>query len=177
MEPFPDRSNEIQLQQANVLPKQSCMMCFKSYCNLYWGCRKNGCRKCLGRFIDLEVDVDVLDGLICENQYESRLFSDWMAREGKTARQLFTDCVQRLIAGEYKMEKVEREKVLDHVVCRACGIGLFRELAYQFRATLPRSVFIDKEVARPDCFYGRKCRTQTHNFEHAKYVFVVFIKK
>jgi E3 ubiquitin-protein ligase CHFR len=172
LEPFPDRSNEIELQRA-MLPKQSCSMCFKSFCNLYWGCRKlnvaaGGCKKCLSRFVDLEVDVECLEGLICENQYESKLFSDWLVRENKTVKEVFTECLQKVMLGEFKSERIERNKVLDHVVCLDCGLGLFRDLAYQYRASVPRDQFIDKKLTRPDCFYGKNCRTQKHNLDHAK---------
>ena len=142
LEPFPDRTNEIALQRA--LSKQSCSMCFKSFCNLYWGCRKNGCLKCLSRFIDLEVDTDCWDGLINENQFESRLFSDWMVRKNKTVKEVFGECVQKLMTGAYKAGNLEQNKVLDHIVCRGCGLSLFRELAYQYRLDLPKEELLGK---------------------------------
>ena len=48
-------------------------MCLISYCNLYWGCNKGGCKKCLIKFKDYEPDDDCLNLLINENKYESQL--------------------------------------------------------------------------------------------------------
>lgn len=135
LEAFPDRNNEI--ARNALIPKQNCSMCFKSYCNLYWGCRKGDCKKCLVKFSDLMLDDFCSIGLINENQYESEIFSDWMVRSGKTVQNIFEECVVKLKNGIYKIGNLNRDDALNKVVCRKCGISLFKELAYQFRKDMP----------------------------------------
>lgn len=45
-EVMPDRNDEIEYNYF----KQNCSMCKKVFCNLYWGCRKVNCKKCLNVF-------------------------------------------------------------------------------------------------------------------------------
>ncbi len=81
LEAFPDRNNEMQFNP--LLPKQNCSMCFKAFCDLYWGCRKGGCKNCLTKFINLNFDDNLnnnecLNSIINDNQFESQIFTDWM---------------------------------------------------------------------------------------------------
>ena len=135
LEPFPDRNNEI--ARDPLLPKQNCSMCLKSFCNMYWGCRRAACRRCLTKFADLNVDVDCLPELIGENKFESELFTDWLRRSAKTIDQVFAECKQKLVNKEFELRNVTADEALDKVVCRECGLKLFRELAYQYRRDLP----------------------------------------
>ena len=91
MEAFPDRNQEI--NRNPLLPKQSCSMCFTSYCNLYWGCNKGGCKKCLIKFKDFEADNECLNLIINDNQYESQLFSDWIVRTYQNFQDIFNEFV------------------------------------------------------------------------------------
>ncbi|XP_048467713.1 E3 ubiquitin-protein ligase CHFR [Rhincodon typus] len=46
------------------------------------------------------------------------------------------------------------------VLCYCCGLHNFRELAYQYRQNIPASELPGSVTARPDCYWGRNCRTQ-----------------
>lgn len=144
LEAFPDRNQEI--ARNSLLPKQNCSMCFKSYCNMYWGCLKGGCMGCLVKFMNLKLNVSCLPTLINENQYESQIFSDWLVRSGKTIQQVFDDCIEKVRNGVYKVGNLNPNDTLDKVVCQKCGISLFRELAYQFRKDLPNNEIISKLI-------------------------------
>ena len=148
LEAFPDRNAEIQLNP--MLPKQNCSMCFKAFCDLYWGCRKGGCKNCLTKFINLNFDDnlnnnDCLNSIINENHFESQIFTDWMVvklnfkiwsistsfllirlflnkvRKNKTLKQIFNECIQKLMLGAYKAGNLNQNDILDKVVCRKCG--------------------------------------------------------
>jgi hypothetical protein len=132
---MPDRTVEI----ANnpLLPKQSCKLCFKPYCELYWGCRKFGCKKCLVKFVNYDPGVECMDTLILDNLHESRIFSDWMVRKNKTIVDIFNQCIARVIVGKYKTNKVDQHNAQDSYLCRSCCLILFKELAYQYRNDIP----------------------------------------
>jgi hypothetical protein len=140
LEAFPDRNAEIAANP--LLPKQNCSMCFKAFCDLYWGCRKGGCKGCLTKFINLNVDNDCLMNIINENQFETQLFTDWMFRKNKNVKDVFNECVQKVIMGAYKAGTMNQNDVLDRVVCRTCAINLFKELAYQYRSDIPEDQII-----------------------------------
>ena len=147
LEAFPDRNAEQVLNP--LLPKQNCSMCFKAYCDLYWGCRKGGCQNCLSKFINLNIEAannDCLQSLINENQFESQIFSDWMVRQNKTLKDVFNECVQKLMVGAYKTGGLTPNDALDKVVCRKCGISLFQELAYQYRKDIPNEQIFSETV-------------------------------
>lgn len=46
------------------------------------------------------------------------------------------------------------------VLCYCCGLRSFRELTYQFRQSIPASELPAAVTSRPDCYWGRNCRTQ-----------------
>jgi E3 ubiquitin-protein ligase CHFR len=167
LEPYPDRSYDLDLNSQTVR-KQRCSMCFKSYCNLYWGCLKSDCKKCLINFIDIELDDKSMTTIINENKHESKLFKKWLEQENKTLKDVFNDCIHNLIIEKYTISRVDKNTILDRVVCRQCGLSLVRDLIYQFREELPEESFLESGRRRPNCFYGRMCRTQKHNEDHAK---------
>lgn len=138
LQAFPDRSGEI--ARNPLLPKQSCSMCLKSFCDMYWRCNRAGCRRCLSKFADLNVDVDFLAELINENKFESQLFAEWLTRENKTLAEVFAECKRQLLNGVYELETVRSNEALDKVVCRQCGLKLFRQLVYQYRRDLPKDL-------------------------------------
>ncbi|RNA30277.1 E3 ubiquitin- ligase CHFR isoform X3, partial [Brachionus plicatilis] len=166
LEAMPDRNQE--MNRNPLLPKQNCTMCFTPYCNLYWGCNKGGCKKCLVHFKDFVPDNDCLNLLINENQYESQLFSDWVVRKNKKIEDIFQDCLAKLKLGKYRLQAVNINDALDKIVCRKCAAKLFSELAYQFRSEISNEqIFNNDDQRRPDCYWGKECRTQKHNLNHS----------
>ena len=55
------------------------------------------------------------------------------------------------------------------VLCYACGLRNFKELAYQFRRDIPKSELPPEVTARSDCYWGRNCRTARNKPHHAQY--------
>lgn len=139
LEAMPDRNNEI--IQNPLLPKQSCSMCLKAFCQLYWDCRNGSCRCCLSKFHEMKMKNDCLNTIINENKYESELFSDWMIRNNKTIQNVFEECIDEIKIGNFKAGLLNPNDTLNRVVCRDCGDQLFRELAYQYRIKIPSNQF------------------------------------
>lgn len=119
-------------------------MCFTPYCNLYWGCNKDGCKKCLIHFKEFVPDIDCLKLLINENEYESNLFSNWIQQKNKKIEDIFQDCLAKLEIGKYKLSTINTNDPLNKIVCRKCATKLFRELAYQFRTEIPNEQIFGK---------------------------------
>lgn len=53
------------------------------------------------------------------------------------------------------------------ITCRYCAEHIFSELCYLYREELQVDVLPAAVTGRPDCWYGRECRTQSHNRSHA----------
>ena len=141
---MPDRNDEI--KQNPLLAKQACSMCFQAYCQLYWGCRNLACRKCLTRFGEMKVTNEFFNTIINDNKYESELFSDWAVRENKTLKEIFDECIEEVRFGKFKAGLVNAKDTLNRVICRDCGLGVFRELAYQYRLNIPSDKFFSKSI-------------------------------
>ena len=73
---------------------------------------------------------------INDNKYESELFSDWAVRENKTLKEIFDECIEEVRFGKFKADLVNAKDTLNRVICRDCGLGVFRELAYQYRLNI-----------------------------------------
>lgn len=138
-EAMPDRSEHI--RENPLLPKQTCSMCFKAYCNLYWECSNLACQVCLVKFGDLKPNNDILTSIINNNTYESQLFSDWLTRKQITIQQVLEECIEKVKFGQFKVGLSPADETLNKVVCRHCAYELFRELAYQYREIIPASDF------------------------------------
>ncbi len=185
LEAMPDRNDEININ--NSIPKQNCSLCFRSFCNLYWGCRKDTCKSCLVKFVDFKVDNSCLINLINDNQYESKIFSDWLTRSKKEIQNIFDECIAQFKNGIFQLQNFNQIDLFEKIVCQKCGIMLFKSLAYQYRLKISNNEFLSnfnfflnnlfiltnnflKGHVRPDCHWGKNCRTQRHNLEHAKYL-------
>ena len=55
----------------------------------------------------------------------------------------------------------------ESVVCFACGLRNFKELAYQYRSTISNHKLPAVVTSRPDCYWGKNCRTQRSKAAHA----------
>jgi len=63
--------------------------------------------------------------------------------------------IQQLIANEY--------------VCKECATEVFRELCYTYREREVQNADLPAFAQnRANCWYGKECRSQTHNEQHAR---------
>eukprot|EP00746_Dinoflagellata_sp_MGD_P136049 gnl/MRDRNA2_/MRDRNA2_70039_c0_seq1.p1 gnl/MRDRNA2_/MRDRNA2_70039_c0~~gnl/MRDRNA2_/MRDRNA2_70039_c0_seq1.p1 ORF type:complete len:595 (+),score=96.16 gnl/MRDRNA2_/MRDRNA2_70039_c0_seq1:214-1785(+) len=56
----------------------------------------------------------------------------------------------------------------DIVSCRACAIAVLEGVVYAIRQRIPDGDLPARGQGRENCWYGRGCRTQLHNEEHAQ---------
>lgn len=137
LEPMPDRSNEI--ANNTQFPKQICCVCFKAYCNLYWGCRKDGCRGCLAKFQDHVFDnTTPLDNCINENQFETTILIDWLKEKNKTIQNIFNECSRKMKNGVFQPKTINQQFPHEKVVCPTCALKAFKEYLYVARADIPK---------------------------------------
>ena len=145
LESMPDRGTEI----ANnpQLPKQICSVCFRAFCNLYWGCKKGDCKKCLAKYQDHLFDATYLNNLINENQHESKILSDYLKSKNKTIDILFNECVRKMRNGVFQSKIINQQFPNEKVVCRSCAFKAFQDFSYVYRSEIPKSELPGKVIS------------------------------
>ncbi|XP_075390582.1 E3 ubiquitin-protein ligase CHFR isoform X2 [Tenrec ecaudatus] len=155
-QPMPDRRAERE-QDPRVAPQQ-CAACLQPFCHLYWGCTRAGCFGCLAQLCELNLGDKCLDGVLNNNNYESDILKNYLAARGLTWKNLLTDSLVALQRGVFLLS--DYRITGNTVLCYCCGLRSFRELAYQYRQNIPASELPVAVTSRPDCYWGRNCRTQ-----------------
>uniref|UniRef100_A0A673H1R5 E3 ubiquitin-protein ligase CHFR n=1 Tax=Sinocyclocheilus rhinocerous TaxID=307959 RepID=A0A673H1R5_9TELE len=155
LQPMPDRRFEHLPPQVSP---QHCMVCQKAYCHVYWGCQRIGCHGCLERFSELNLNDKCLDGVFNGNQYESEVLQNYLTSRGMSWRHMLQEALQAVQQGLYQLS--DYRITANSFLCYCCGLRTFRELAYKYREHIPPSDLPDSVTARPNCYWGRNCRTQ-----------------
>ncbi|XP_077417455.1 E3 ubiquitin-protein ligase CHFR [Vanacampus margaritifer] len=162
LQPMPDRRSELNSQQ-------QCLQCLRPFCHIYWGCQRIGCQGCLARLSELNLTDKCLDGVLNNNNYESEILKNYLSSRGKTWRDLLKEAVHDVQQGKYCLS--DQHISANAILCLCCGLMVFKELAYKYRQNIPSSELPDDVLSRPDCYWGRNCRTQVKahhamNFNH-----------
>ncbi|XP_004415010.1 PREDICTED: E3 ubiquitin-protein ligase CHFR isoform 3 [Odobenus rosmarus divergens] len=155
-EPMPDRRAERE-QDPRIAPQQ-CAVCLQPFCHLYWGCARPGCLGCLAPFCELDLGDRCLDGVLSNNHYESDVLKNYLATRGLTWKNMLTESLVALQRGAFLLS--DYRITGNTVLCYCCGLRSFRELTYQYRQNIPASELPVAVTSRPDCYWGRNCRTQ-----------------
>ncbi|XP_023602785.1 E3 ubiquitin-protein ligase CHFR isoform X1 [Myotis lucifugus] len=155
-QPMPDRRAERE-RDPRVAPQQ-CAVCLQPFCHLYWGCARTGCLGCLAPFCELHLGDRCLDGVLNNNNYESDILKNYLAARGLTWKNVLTESLVALQRGVFLLS--DYRVTGSTVLCYCCGLRSFRELAYQYRQNIPASELPVAVTSRPDCYWGRNCRTQ-----------------
>ncbi|XP_069870257.1 E3 ubiquitin-protein ligase CHFR-like isoform X5 [Dipodomys merriami] len=155
-QPMPDRRAE--REQDPRLAPQQCTVCLQPFCHLYWGCRRSGCFGCLAPFCELNLGDKCLDGVLNNNNYESDILKNYLVTRGLTWKNMLTECLMALQRGVFLLS--DYRVTGNTVLCYCCGLRSFRELTYQYRQNIPASELPVAVTSRPDCYWGRNCRTQ-----------------
>ncbi|XP_012512715.1 PREDICTED: E3 ubiquitin-protein ligase CHFR [Propithecus coquereli] len=155
-QPMPDRRAERE-QDPRVAPQQ-CAVCLQPFCHLYWGCTRTGCFGCLAPFCELNLGDKCLDGVLNNNNYESDILKNYLATRGLTWKNMLTESLVALQRGAFLLS--DHRVTGNTVLCYCCGLRSFRELTYQYRQNIPASELPVAVTSRPDCYWGRNCRTQ-----------------
>ncbi|XP_069788646.1 E3 ubiquitin-protein ligase CHFR isoform X2 [Narcine bancroftii] len=155
-QPMPDRRAERE-QNPTITPQQ-CTVCLRPFCHMYWGCSRVGCSGCLARFCDVNFGEKCLDGILNNNTFESDILKNYLASRGLTWKEMLQESLLALQRGIFVL--TDYNVSTNAVLCYCCGLHNFRELAYQYRQNIPKEELPGSVTARPDCYWGRNCRTQ-----------------
>lgn len=165
MEPMPDRRMDKMVLENEQLPDQQCSLCLRFYCHLYWGCKNAGCLGCLNTFRHMNFGDRCLAGLINENVHESQIFADYLTAQGLTWKDVLQECLQRLEGEQYTCAPAVTGET---VLCYSCALASFRQLSYSYRKDIPADQLPAVVRSRPNCYWGRNCRTQKTRPHHAQ---------
>ncbi|NXH12180.1 CHFR ligase, partial [Bucco capensis] len=155
-QPMPDRRAERE-HNPQVAPQQ-CTVCLQPFCHLYWGCTRMACFGCLAPFCEINLGDKCLDGVLNNNHYESDILKDYLASRGLTWKNVLNESLLALQRGVFMLS--DYRITGNTVLCYCCGLRSFRELAYQYRQNIPVAELPVTVTSRPDCYWGRNCRTQ-----------------
>ncbi|KAJ8380199.1 hypothetical protein SKAU_G00009770 [Synaphobranchus kaupii] len=155
LQPMPDRRGELIGQQFSA---QQCTVCQRPFCHMYWGCQRIGCQGCLARFSELNLTDKCLDGALNSNNYESDILQNYLASRGLTWKEMLQEGLLALQQGTFYLS--DYRITANAVLCYCCGLRAFKELAYKYRQNIPASELPPAVTSRPDCYWGRNCRTQ-----------------
>ncbi|XP_065760358.1 E3 ubiquitin-protein ligase CHFR isoform X3 [Muntiacus reevesi] len=155
-QPMPDRRAERE-RDPRIAPQQ-CAICLQPFCHLYWGCARTGCLGCLAPFCELNLGDRCLDGVLSNNNYESDVLKNYLATRGLTWKNMLIESLGALQRGVFLLS--DYRITGNTVLCYCCGLRSFRELTYQYRQNIPASELPVSVTSRPDCYWGRNCRTQ-----------------
>ncbi|XP_021568729.1 E3 ubiquitin-protein ligase CHFR isoform X2 [Carlito syrichta] len=155
-QPMPDRRADRE-RDPRIAPQQ-CAVCLQPFCHLYWGCTRTGCFGCLAPFCELNLGDKCLDGVLNNNNYESDILKNYLATRGLTWKNMLTESLVALQRGVFLLS--DYRVTGNTVLCYCCGLRSFRELTYQYRQNIPASELPVAVTTRPDCYWGRNCRTQ-----------------
>ncbi|XP_072736208.1 E3 ubiquitin-protein ligase CHFR isoform X3 [Ciconia boyciana] len=133
-------------------------VCLQPFCHLYWGCARMACFGCLAPFCEINLGDKCLDGVLNNNHYESDILKDYLASRGLTWKNMLNESLLALQRGVFMLS--DYRITGNTVLCYCCGLRSFRELAYQYRQNIPVAELPVTVTSRPDCYWGRNCRTQ-----------------
>ncbi|XP_068945805.1 E3 ubiquitin-protein ligase CHFR isoform X2 [Petaurus breviceps papuanus] len=156
-QPMPDRRAERE-QNPHVVAPQQCAVCSQPFCHLYWGCTRMGCSGCLAPFCEINLGEKCLDGVLNNNNYESDILKNYLASRNLTWKNVLNESLLALQRGLFLLS--DYRITGNTVLCYCCGLRNFRELTYQYRQNIPASELPGTVTSRPDCYWGRNCRTQ-----------------
>ncbi|OCT98331.1 E3 ubiquitin-protein ligase CHFR-like [Xenopus laevis] len=155
-QPMPDRRAERE-HNSHVAPQQ-CTICLEHFCHMYWGCNRMGCFGCLAPFCELNLGDKCLDGVLNNNNYESDILKNYLASRGLTWKDMLNESLAAVQRGVFMIPDYRINGTT--VLCYFCGLRNFRILIYQYRQNIPASELPVTVTSRPNCYWGRNCRTQ-----------------
>ncbi|XP_021355138.1 E3 ubiquitin-protein ligase CHFR-like, partial [Mizuhopecten yessoensis] len=144
-------------------------LCYRAFCHAYWGCKKIDCNGCIGKFKDINFGKKCLPNLILDNHHESDIFKNYLEKSNLSVKYVLDQCLAKVDTGEFTFRDPTAVPINgDTPLCYPCALRKFKDLAYLFRFSIPKANLPGEVTARPDCHWGKNCRTQRHNINHAQ---------
>ena len=160
--PFPDRPL--------CGTPQKCLLCSMPFCDLYLGgCAASGGVGYLQPIKDHQMTALPLR-LFGGNTIEQGVLSTHLATVGTSVADAWKECLKEFAANAWipDLASVHGPLVCETVVCRPCCQRVFAALLYHYRRAIPREALPAAVTNRPNCWYGKDCRTQFNNIAHAQ---------
>lgn len=112
-------------------------------------------------FSDSSLDGPIQFDLINRNAFESRVLLDYLRDKNITLRQLMILCAENFTTHQYFTPTFPSMPLTpESLVCRNCSHRLFRDFAYHYRAAIEPNDLPAEVRIRPNCRWGKNCRTQ-----------------
>lgn len=150
---------------------QRCDLCNTPFCDLYLGgCKNPAGNGYLQPIGDHALDILPTGVLFGGNMVEQGILQRYLEKEGIAISTVWMHCAEKFKAKDWipDITSVKGPLSLDSTLCRPCCQRIFSALLYHFRRSIPRDKLPPEVGARPDCWYGRECRTQHKNPSHAQ---------
>nr|VZI34199.1 unnamed protein product [Spirometra erinaceieuropaei] len=162
---------------AASLPQSTCCLCARSFCALLCTppatCLCNS-SSCVGTLDDLRVELPLPNPLLLWNPVESSFVLAYLARQNIAHQDFLAILLQNLpTLTSHRFNDGLNEDSLATVdltskMCRACRRSCLSRLVYAWRLNLPQAAVSQNWPHRPNCYYGRNCRTQVSSLTHAQ---------
>eukprot|EP00742_Colponemidia_sp_Colp-10_P004278 GILJ01004563.1.p1 GENE.GILJ01004563.1~~GILJ01004563.1.p1 ORF type:complete len:508 (+),score=59.34 GILJ01004563.1:89-1525(+) len=159
---------------------QACVGCSKPFCGPYWGCSHSNYRS----FKPLQEYTfnNIPPHTFRRNQYELGVVRNVLTAKSMSIQDLFTTMLPKLDGSNWTFPLASGLLGIGTLavgaatvsvksttfLCNGCATHAFAELCYKFRESLPAEDLPAEVTSRVNCWYGRDCRTQSTNLEHAK---------
>jgi len=143
---------------------QKCFVCEAPYCHLYWGCTAANAANRFKKLADFTF-TQIPDTAFEGNDVENNILVEYLKLKGLTVTDCFKECVKRLDRGESKSEDKPNLTGND-AVCDTCASTLFAQVVFDYLKAVPKRDLPAAYQNLPNCYYGKNCRTQSHNQKH-----------
>jgi len=151
--------------------RQSCEVCKKYFCNLYWQSGAK-CRNGLGQIetYTQTTFTAIPPKAINENKFEQTVLGDYLRAKRINFQRVANEMLTAMEQNQWNMNLNGNQVMLhkNSLVCPECALSVWNELLYKYREKIPPNELPAIVGQRQDCWYGRECRTQIHNIVHAQ---------
>ncbi|KAI8850101.1 hypothetical protein BC829DRAFT_489038 [Chytridium lagenaria] len=163
------------------LPNQRCAFCKANLCHAYLG----GCTSHFAATRELKQIKDFTTLTIGphffkSNAFEQQVLRDYCTENNITMEHILLQVLEmidkdelQLYANGFQTQTTDPNDpnfapvAKETYSCNLCLQRLFEEICYQYRIRIPSDKLPANARGRGKCWYGRNCRTQSHNQAHA----------
>eukprot|EP00770_Monocercomonoides_exilis_P002421 MONOS_2405.1-p1 / transcript=MONOS_2405.1 / gene=MONOS_2405 / organism=Monocercomonoides_exilis_PA203 / gene_product=E3 ubiquitin-protein ligase CHFR isoform 2 / transcript_product=E3 ubiquitin-protein ligase CHFR isoform 2 / location=Mono_scaffold00049:119071-120491(-) / protein_length=396 / sequence_SO=supercontig / SO=protein_coding / is_pseudo=false len=153
------------------LAPSECAFCHRIYCNLYWGCHGPMGASSFRLLRDHEVAV-LPKKCILNNETETTNIEKIVIHRKTTLTATWKEIANLLDNDAGWANVVDALTTVaikgDTPCCNACFTRILPPLFLKWRESLDKATLPDEIKNKPDCYYGKNCRTQMHNDGHAQ---------
>ncbi|AYU76454.1 hypothetical protein, conserved [Leishmania donovani] len=150
---------------------QRCHVCHLAFCHLY---RAGGCACTDGTsfqpFKEHEPFSVLPPQTFSGNTIEQNILSHYLASHSILVKDVWSAALAKFEGGEWVPDMVLINGAIraDSPVCRRCAATVFAGLLFAYRRHLASDELPESVNKRPNCWYGKECRAQFHNEQHAQ---------